>query len=284
MEADTSWDHQPERSFDSHPVQPDDSPVASSEAGRSGNVWTDTFASQTTASDSPFQQSAGFAEWRSLPSDQHGAAEVHSATFDGGEVPVIRPSNQGTHRDQIEGQEMETIPPAAPTTDDIQPPSYGPRFSDPVTSTGDRQDQVVQPVSLSVELNAPIATADAGNSGHRDSHILPWPAAGSYNAHAASAMPEPGESQIGMVTPSRLQQPSGSLQGPGFGSSVSETGSTSTNLSVDELDELALTAESQPSQGIAGKPLAFWAMIGGLVLLLGCALLRRPTESRDSFH
>jgi hypothetical protein len=88
-----------------------------------------------------------------------------------------------------------------------------------------------------------------------------------------------------MVSPSRLQQPSSSLQGPGFGSGVSETDSSAANLAMnEELDDLALTAESQPSQGIAGKPLAFWAMIGGLVLLLGCALLRRPTESRDSFH
>jgi hypothetical protein len=93
--------------------------------------------------------------------------------------------------------------------------------------------------------------------------------------------PQPGPSTNG-----GFGQPFSTFQGPSFGPAgeVVEPADADNSLSINNLDELAIEADAIDSGRVAGKPLAFWAMIGGLVLLLGCALLRRPTESRESFH
>jgi hypothetical protein len=147
------------------------------------------------------------------------------------------------------------------------------------SSEAGRQDQNVQPVSLSVELDDPIDTSHSGFAAPRSAQAWPVPASSSSRADATSVAP-----QLGPALDAAPLQSAATLQGPGFGGGGTTT-ETGTGIAFDdEFSELALEADTESSGGFAGKSFAFWAMIGGLVLLLGCALLKRPADSRDSFH
>ncbi len=292
---DSAWTHQQSGPRSSQPTSFSVAGVHRGTQSHEQDEWVASFASQSTERNSPFQETSGFAEWRTLPPSQTtmsspaNSPEIRSATFDGNAVPTIRPSSFRQRREP--DAVAQPVAPEATGTE-----AYGPRFSDPVTSNDVelRSNTAVQPVSLSGELIDPIDTASLSQPQRMSAPLVEPPAWRQPSAMSDNTAvpaietgllaPQPGQAQQ-----TAFNQPFASFQGPAFGTQVAaadpiaaENSLTSDNS--DGLGVLAVEADADSEQRVAGKSLTFWAMIGGLVLLLACALLRRPTEPRESFH
>jgi hypothetical protein len=285
VEHDSSWNHQERES------QPAESRASVASLTQNQERAPDEWV-ESTESDSPFRTESDFAEWRTLSVEQPARAAVESAlpvreaTFEGNAVPTIRPSTFGQHRNSNANAGQA---PSVRSSDE-----YGPRFSDPITSHHEAvpSDEAVQPVSLSVELTNPINTAALSQTQRDSLHLVEPPAWRNANESVreprVAVAPEVGLAapQLGATQQTAYAPAFPSFTGPSFGTQPAVDVSTPAETAVVEeaLDPQVLADTSDSQSNVAGKPLTFWAMIGGLILLLACALLRRPTESRESFH
>jgi hypothetical protein len=151
---------------------------------------------------------------------------------------------------------------------------------------------VVQRVSLSAELTEEIDTADL-SSPHMGGipPVIP-------PAWRGAAAPDSTEMETGIVVAeaapvgpqlapaNEFSQPFATFSGPSFGTPVVETTADEADATglIDDIDSLTTEADTDGGSRVAGKPMTFWAMIGGLILLLACAFLRRPSETQETFH